>query len=165
MSKKILVVDDDIETVRLVGLVLERAGHEILVAVSGEQALEKARTQDPDLIILDIAMPGMDGYEVSRQLRSTPETADLPILLFTAKTDVRDKVNGFEAGADDYVTKPIHPRELQSRVEALLIRSSRVHPEEGASPCDVVGFLGSKGGIGTTTLAVNAAVALTQGRL
>jgi pilus assembly protein CpaE len=165
MTKKILVVDDEIETLRLVGLVLERAGHEIIVAVSGEQALEKARTQEPDLVILDLAMPGMDGYEVSRRLRSVPETANLPILMFTAKIEVQDKVNGFEAGADDYVTKPIHPDELRSRVEALLARSSRADALERVSPCDVVGFLGSKGGIGTTTLAVNAAVALTQGRL
>ncbi|MGD2146422.1 MAG: response regulator [Anaerolineae bacterium] len=165
MSKKILVVDDDIETLRLVGLVLERAGHEIIVAVSGEQALEKALTRDPDIVILDIAMPGMDGYEVIRRLRSIRETADLPILVFTAKTEVQDKVAGFEAGADDYVTKPIHPEELRSRVEALLARSSRAHALEGVSPCHIVGFLGSKGGIGTTTLAVNAAVALTQGRL
>jgi pilus assembly protein CpaE len=164
MKKKILVADDDSRTIKLVGLVLDRAGHEVVVAQSGEQALEKARTQDPDLIILDVAMPGIDGYEVSRQLRAEPATASLPILMFTAKAAVEDKVAGFESGADDYVTKPIHPQELLSRVEALLLRSSRARLRQEASPSAVVGFLGSKGGVGTTTLAVNTAVALAQGK-
>jgi pilus assembly protein CpaE len=164
-KKKRLVADDDVRTLRLVGLVLEREGHEIIVAQTGERALEKARAEDPDLVVLDVAMPGVDGYEVTRMLRASPDTADLPILLFTAKSDVQDKVTGFEAGADDYVTKPIHPAELLSRVEALLLRSSRAHPKEEAPPANVIGFLGSKGGVGTTTLAVNTAVALTQGKV
>jgi len=164
MPKKILVVDDDLQTVKLVGLVLDRRGYEIIAARDGEQALNKARAEDPDLVVLDVMMPKMSGYEVSRQLRSDPKTADLPILMFTAKSQVQDKVAGFEAGADDFLTKPIHPQELVSRVEALLARSSRGKPRREPGTEKVVGFLGCKGGVGTTTLAVNAAVALAQKR-
>jgi len=160
MPKKILVVDDDLQTVKLVGLVLDRRGYEIVAARDGKQALEKAASEDPDLVILDVMMPHMSGYEVSRRLRSDPETADLPILMFTAKTEVQDKVAGFEAGADDFLTKPIHPQELVSRVEALLLRSSRGQPSKKPRSEKIIGFMGCKGGVGTTTLAVNAAIAL-----
>ena len=164
-TKKILVVDDDLQTVKLVGLVLDRQGYEITAARRGEEALEKARNELPDLIILDVMMPDMNGYEVSRQLRADPETADLPILMFTAKSGVQDKVTGFEAGADDFLTKPIHPKEMVSRVEALLLRSSRGQPKEKAASPNCIGFLGCKGGVGTTTLIVNAAVSLATGQV
>ncbi len=160
MTKKILVADDDIKTVKLVGLVLDRRGYEIVAARTGKQALDKARSEAPDLIVLDIMMPDVNGYEVSRRLRADPETADLPILMFSAKAEVQDKVAGFEAGADDFLTKPIHPQELVSRVEALLLRTSRGQPKEKPKSPNIVGFLGSKGGVGTTTLAVNTAVIL-----
>jgi pilus assembly protein CpaE len=163
MAKKILVVDDDVKTVKLVGLVLDRKGYDIIAARTGEQALEKALTEAPDLVVLDVMMPDIDGYEVSRRLRADPETADVPILMFTAKAEVQDKVAGFEAGADDFLTKPIHPQELTSRVEALLLRTSRGQPAVKPTSQNIVGFLGSKGGVGTTTLAVNAAVALAGG--
>jgi pilus assembly protein CpaE len=162
MTKKILVVDDDIQTLKLVGLVLERKGYDIVAARKGGQALEKAWEEQPDLVILDIMMPDIDGYEVSRRLRADPETASLPILMFTAKSGVQDKVTGFEAGADDFLTKPIHPEELVSHVEAILARTSRAQPTEKAAPANIIGFLGAKGGVGTTTLAVNAAVALAR---
>jgi len=109
-------------------------------------------------------MPDMDGYEVCRRLRPSPTTASLPIIIFTAKTTVDDKVAGFQAGADDYLTKPIHPDELASRVEAVLSRSARRKQEQRTTiRAKVLGFLGSKGGVGTTTLAVNVAIALAQG--
>jgi pilus assembly protein CpaE len=162
MTKKILVVDDDIQTLKLVGLVLDRKGYEIIVAQEGKTALKKARAEDPDLVVLDIMMPDIDGYEVSRRLRADPQTADLPILMFTAKSEVQDKVTGFEAGADDFLTKPIHPQELLSRIEALLLRSARGQPPEKTTTSNVIGFLGAKGGVGTTTLVVNAAVALAE---
>jgi pilus assembly protein CpaE len=165
MTKRILVVDDDLKTVKLVGIVLDRRGYNIIAARTGEQALEKARAEAPDLIVLDIMMPDINGYEVSRRLRADPETADVPILMFSAKTEVQDKVAGFEAGADDYLTKPIHPQELVSRVEALLLRSTRGQPVEKPTAPNVIGFLGSKGGVGTTTLAVNAAIALASGEI
>jgi len=164
MAKKILVVDDDLESVKLVGLMLQRRGYEIVAAQSGAQGLEKAQLENPALVILDIMMPDMDGYEVCRRLRANPATATLPIIMFTAKTLVGDKVAGFQAGADDYLTKPVHPAELASRVEAVLLRSARRQAEEKLPMrAKVIGFLGSKGGVGTTTLAANIAVALIQG--
>jgi CheY-like chemotaxis protein len=164
MTKRILIVDDEIESVKLIGLMLQRRGYEIVAARSGTQALEKAQTEKPDLAILDIMMPDMDGYEVCRRLRADPATTSLPIIMFTAKTMIDDKVAGFQAGADDYLTKPVHPEELASRIEAVLLRSARRQVEEQpAMEAKVLGFLGSKGGVGTTTLAVNIAVALVQG--
>jgi len=164
MTKRILIVDDEVESVKLIGLMLQRRGYEIVAARSGAQALVKAQTENPDLVILDVMMPDMDGYEVCRQLRANPVTVSLPIIMFTAKAMVDDKVAGFQAGADDYLTKPIHPEELTSRVEAVLSRSAR-RQAEGQAPirAKIFGFLGAKGGVGTTTLAVNVAVALTQG--
>ena len=163
MAKKILVVDDEIESVKLIGLMLQRRGYEIAAAGSGAQALEKARTDKPDLIILDVMMPDMDGYEVCRRLRADPATASVPVIMFTAKTMVDDKVAGFQAGADDYLTKPVHPEELASRIQAALLRAARRQVEEKAPMrAKVLGFLGSKGGVGTTTLAVNVAVALAH---
>ena len=159
-SHRILIVDDDVEALHLVGLMLKRKGHSIIAATSGQQALDKAMEAHPDLIILDIMMPDMDGYQVASQLRHHPVTANIPILMFTAKTTVNDKIAGFQAGADDYLTKPIHPAELITRVEALLQRQTQanVKLEKG----HVIGFLPSKGGIGTTTLALNTALALQQ---
>jgi len=163
MAKKILVVDDELESVKLVGLMLQRRGYEIVAARSGAQALAKAQTENPDLVLLDVMMPDMDGYEVCRQLRADSTTASLPIIMFTARTMVDDKVAGFQAGADDYLTKPIHPDELASRVEAVLLRSTQRRVEGPLVRAKVFGFLGAKGGVGTTTLAVNVAVALAQG--
>jgi len=161
MAKRILIVDDDLDSVKLTGLMLERLGYEITAAQSGAQALAKARAEAPDLVILDIMMPAMDGYEVCRRLRADPATAHLPVIMFTAKSQVDDKVAGFQAGADDYLTKPVHSEELASRVEAVLLRSAREKVEERRGK--IFGFLGSKGGAGTTTLAVNAAVVLARG--
>lgn len=161
---KILIVDDELESVKLVGLMLQRHGYEITAAQTGAQALSKAISENPDLVILDVMMPDIDGYEVCRRLRANPATADLPIIMFTAKTQVDEKVAGFQAGADDYLTKPIHPDELTSRVEAVLLRSARRQVEDqSAVTAKVFCFLGSKGGAGASTLAVNVAVALAQG--
>ncbi len=163
MSKKILIVDDDLESLKLVGLMLQRRGFDIISAHTGRQALKKAETERPDLVILDIMMPDFDGYKVCEQLRSKPNTANLPVIMFTAKTLIGDKVAGFEAGADDYLTKPIHPSDLVSHVEALLERAEQIHEE--ATTLDrgrVVGVLGAKGGVGASTLLVNLAVATSQ---
>jgi pilus assembly protein CpaE len=101
-------------------------------------------------------MPDMDGYEVATQLRKHPATEGVPILMFTAKTAVNDKIAGFQSGADDYLTKPIHPAELITRVEALLQRQARINPEMERGR--IISFLPTKGGIGTSTLAVNTAL-------
>src|SRR5512146_1379763 len=162
MSEKILIIDDDLDTLRLVGLMLQRQGYQISAATNGQQGLEKAFEEDPDLILLDIMMPDMDGYEVTRRLRQNPSTAATPILMFTAKTQLDDKVIGFEVGADDYLTKPTHPSELQARVKTLLARSTEkkaiMEPEEDRGY--VVGVLGARGGLGTTTMAVNLGAGL-----
>ncbi|MBT6150410.1 MAG: response regulator, partial [Chloroflexi bacterium] len=105
MNKSILIVDDDIDTLQLVGTMLEQKGYEIIAANNGEKALQITENKIPDLIILDIMMPGIDGYEVTRRLRAIEETSIVPIILFSAKSQADDKVIGYEAGADDYLTK------------------------------------------------------------
>lgn len=158
MAEKILIVDDDLDSLKLIGLMLQRHGYEVLAANAGNQALAKANSDHPNLIILDVMMPDMDGYEVCRRLRANPETRSIPIIMFTAKTLVDDKVAGFEAGADDYLTKPTHPAELASRVKSVLARTTvqkQVEPQRGVS----IGVIGAKGGVGTTTVAVNVAAA------
>lgn len=161
MAEKILIVDDDVDTLKLVGLMLQRQGYEIVAANNGAQALQKAAAESPNLILLDVMMPDMDGYEVTRRLRNDPTLAHIPIIMFTAKTLVDDKVAGFEAGADDYLTKPTHPAELTAHVKALLARATaaRAAPIEKAQ---VIGVMGAKGGLGATTLALNIGVALAQ---
>ncbi|GAB4495724.1 MAG: hypothetical protein OHK0052_03920 [Anaerolineales bacterium] len=167
MPEKILVVDDDVDTLRLVGLMLQRQGYAIVAASNGRQALTMAAAEMPDLIILDVMMPDMDGYEVTKQLRANPQTAGIPIIMFTAKSQIDDKVSGFESGADDYLTKPTQPRELFAHVKALLARSSKTRasaPAEPARPAVergyTIGVLAAKGGLGVTTLTLNLALAL-----
>lgn len=155
----VLIVDDDVDALRLVGMMLEREGFKILAAASGQQAIDKAIAEQPVLIILDVMMPDMDGYQVATQLRKHPATETIPILMFTAKTAVNDKVAGFQAGADDYLTKPVHPTELITRVQALLQRSRRA-TEVGHG--QVIGFLPTKGGLGTSSLALNVALELKK---
>jgi DNA-binding response OmpR family regulator len=161
MAEKVLIVDDDVQTLRLVGLMLERQGYRILAANTGAQAIHMAREEHPDVIVLDVMMPDFDGYEVSRRLRKDPETTNIPILMFTAKTQVDDKVSGYEAGADDYLTKPIHPAELTAHLRALLSRSkSRGVPTKERGY--IIGVLGAKGGLGVSTLTLNLALAFHQ---
>ena len=101
MPAKLLIVDDDTDTLRLVGLMLERQGYDVLAASSGDQALSLAKSASPDLILLDVMMPDIDGYEVTRRLRVDANTADIPVIMFTAKTQLDDKLTGFDVGADD----------------------------------------------------------------
>jgi DNA-binding response OmpR family regulator len=162
MPEKILIVDDDIETLRLVGLMLQRQGYKIVAANNGQQALTMSKTELPDLILLDIMMPDMDGYEVTKQIRSDPNTKTTPIIMFTAKSMVDDKVAGFDAGVDDYLTKPTHPAELTAHVKALLARNVKRTTETPGVKGLVCAVISAKGGIGTTTLAVNVGVALRQ---
>lgn len=163
VAEKILIVDDDLESLKLIGLMLQRRGYQITAAQGGAQALNKAESEQPALVILDVMMPDMDGYEVTRRMRANAKTAHIPIIMFTAKTLVGDKVAGFQAGVDDYLTKPIHPAELASRVEAVLLRSARTRGDGGQKThARIIGFMGVKGGVGTTTLAVNTAVAIAQ---
>lgn len=166
MAEKILIIDDDLDTLRLVGLMLQRQGYQITAATSGQQGLDKAFEDIPNLILLDIMMPDMDGYEVARRLRDNQKTVDVPILMFTAKTQLDDKVAGFEVGADDYLTKPTHPSELQSHVKALLARSGKTSSEKTTAISEqhgyVVGLISARGGMGVSSLAANLAAGLHQ---
>jgi pilus assembly protein CpaE len=165
MAEKILVVDDDLDTLKLVGMMLERQGFNILAASNGQQALNLARSEKPDLIILDLMMPDIDGIQVARQLRSDPTTQNILILMFTAKSQLDEKVEGFDAGADDYLTKPIQPRELIAHVRAVLKRSGEVRVAPARSNRErgaLIGVIAPKGGVGVSTLTVNAAIALQK---
>lgn len=161
MAEKVLIVDDDIQTLRLVGLMLERQGYRILAANTGTQAIHLAKAEHPDVVVLDVMMPDFDGFEVSRRLRKDPETNHIPILMFTAKTQIEDKVIGYEAGADDYLTKPIHPAELSTHLRALLSRvKTRGLPSQERGY--TVGVLAAKGGLGVSTLTLNLGLAFHQ---
>jgi pilus assembly protein CpaE len=167
MAGKILVVDDEPESLKLFGYSLHRQGYEVVVAQNGKEALEVIDNQKPDLIILDIMMPGMDGYEVCRRIRANPETEHLPVIMLTAKAEMQDRLTGFEAGADDYINKPVTLAELFARVKAVLARSraSGAVSDLSAARTKAIAFLGAKGGVGTSTLAVNTALALTHQHL
>jgi CheY-like chemotaxis protein len=164
MPEKILVVDDDVDTLRLVGLMLQRQGYQIVAASNGHQALLLAQSENPDLILLDVMMPDMDGYEVTKRLRAEKLTATTPIIMFTAKSQLDDKVAGFDAGVDDYLTKPTQPRELFAHVKAVLARSSKGKPAPVETPTRdkgfVIGVLSVKGGLGVSTLTMNLGVSL-----
>ena len=163
MAEKILIIDDDVDTLRLVGLMLQRQGYEISAASNGTQGLAKALEERPNLILLDVMMPDMDGYEVTRRLRKNPVTVSIPILMFTAKTQLDDKVIGFEVGADDYLTKPTHPTELQAHVKVLLARQKDVTEIVTSSKEQVgyvVGVLSARGGLGVSSVAANLAAGL-----
>jgi len=166
MAQKILIIDDDVDTLKLVGLMLQKQSYQIVAANNGLQGLEQAENENPDLILLDVMMPGMDGYEVARRLRANPLTANTPILMFTAKTQLDDKVTGFEAGADDYLTKPTHPTELNAHVKALLARTSKGKVATSPLPTEkgalTIGILSPRGGQGVSTVAVNLGGALRQ---
>ncbi len=133
MGRKILVVDDEPVLVETIAYNLEQAGYQVTTAADGSSALEAAHRETPDLIILDIMLPEMDGLEVCRQLRRESNTSTTPIMMLTAKGDEIDKVVGLEVGADDYVTKPFGRRELLARVRALLRRSEYVPNSEERS--------------------------------
>ena len=119
IGKRVLVVDDDVKTVELVKLYLDRDGYRVLSAYDGVEALRLARESHPDLIVLDLMLPGIDGLELCSMLR---DESDVPIIMLTAKTTDQDKLTGLNLGADDYVTKPFSPRELAARVRVILRR-------------------------------------------
>jgi DNA-binding response OmpR family regulator len=118
----VLAADDDEDILALVTFRLERSGYVVLQARDGEEALELARERTPDLAVLDVMMPKIDGLELTRRLRAEERTSRMPIILLTARAQDTDVQQGFEAGADDYIRKPFSPRELKARVEAMLGR-------------------------------------------
>ena len=133
MASTILVVDDEKNIVQLARLYLDKEGFQVEAAYDGEQALEKAKAVRPDLIVLDIMMPGMDGFSVCKELR---KSSSVPIIFLTARDDDVDRIVGLELGADDYITKPFNPRELVARVKAVLRRSQQEAPTKPVLEAD-----------------------------
>jgi len=119
----LLVADDDADIRDLVAFKLEQAGFEVIAVEDGQAALEQARARRPALAVLDVSMPALSGIDVCRMLRAEPATAGMLIIMLTARVQEQDVQGGFNAGADDYVTKPFSPRELVSRIQALLSRT------------------------------------------
>ena len=124
-KEKILIVDDEEDILELLRYNLAREGYQIEAAESGEKTLKKVRTDPPELIVLDLMLPGIDGLEVAKTLKNDPKTQDIPIIMLTAKGEEADVVAGLELGADDYITKPFSPRVLLARVRAVLRRKSQ----------------------------------------
>ena len=156
MPSRVLIVEDEPDIRALVVHHLKREGYQVSAASSGEEALRQVQAAPPDLVLLDLMMPAMDGLEVCRRLRQDPATAMLPIVMLTAKGDEVDRVLGLEIGADDYVVKPFSPKELLARVRAVLRRS---RPAPGAAPLRL-GALSID--LGTHTASVDGlALALT----
>ena len=133
MSKgKILVVDDEIYIVHILDFSLGMEGYEVVTALDVEQALERVASERPDLIVLDIMMPKLDGYEVCRAIKSDPATKQIPVILLSAKGRNVDQKMGFDVGADDYITKPFSPRKLVERINQLLGQSITERPASSA---------------------------------
>ena len=122
----VLAADDDEDILSLVAFRLERSGYTVIQARDGQEALELARTERPDLVVLDVMMPKLDGFELTRRLRAEEATSRMPIILLTARAQDADVQTGFDAGADDYLRKPFSPQELRTRVQAILARRSSV---------------------------------------
>jgi len=157
---KILLVEDDVNLSELANIVLLKEGYTVRVASDGPSALELARTWAPDLVLLDVMMPGMDGYAVAAQLRAIKETAMTPIIIVSAKQTLQDKARGFEAGADDYITKPFEKAELLLRINAQLRRTRTLQQNQPDALSHLITVFSLRGGVGTTSLATNMASGL-----
>jgi two-component system alkaline phosphatase synthesis response regulator PhoP len=131
-NQKILVVDDEEDILELVKYNLEKEGFQVMCSASGEDALQKSKKDPPDLLLLDLMLPGIDGLDVCRDFRTEPTTSRVPIVMLTAKGEDADIVTGLELGADDYITKPFSPRVLLARIKVVLRRRKREEPEKDA---------------------------------
>ncbi len=131
MRDTVLLVEDEVDVVDLLRYNLNKAGFTVLVAYDGLSGLQMAREKRPDILVLDLMLPGMDGHSVCKALKKDPETELLPILMLTARGEPSERIHGLEIGADDYVTKPFSPRELVLRIQALLRRSRSKMRERG----------------------------------
>ena len=127
MARKVLIVEDDHNIADLLRLYLEKEGYEVAIAPDGVKGVERFRSEQPDLVLLDVMLPGMDGWAVCRSIRAESKT---PIIMLTAKSETEDKVYGLKQGADDYITKPFEMKEVLARIEAVLRRSG-MEPEKG----------------------------------
>jgi len=130
MAKKILIIEDEKDIQDLLQLYLKREGYDVHIAKDGEAGLRKASQERYDLVLLDLMLPQMDGLEICRNLRSRPQTSQIPIIMITAKAEESDRIVGLEMGADDYITKPFSPREVLARVRAILRRLEKPKAKE-----------------------------------
>jgi pilus assembly protein CpaE len=162
-ATKVLVVDDDLNIQRVLVFTLKQEGYEVHVASDGQAGVEMAASIAPDLILMDVAMPKLDGYAATQQIRAAEQGVRVPIIMLTAEADVEQRVRGLRAGADDDIVKPFHPLELIARIKALLARSGG-GPQKKSTERATLGrlacFYPAKGGVGTTTIAINTAIAL-----
>ena len=177
----IFVVDDDEQLLRMVGLMLERGGHTATLVSNPIEALDMMREDVPDLAILDVMMPGMNGLELCRELRISKNTRNIPIVILTARGPIEDREEALEIGADTYLNKPVTSMELLNNVDSLLaraaeaahLRESEVEPDDEDhevepvpdQPCHTIALFGLSGGVGRSTIAVNLAVKLQQSEL
>src|ERR671915_1540775 len=163
-ATKVLVVDDDLNIQRVLVFTLKQEGFDVHVASDGEAGVEMARSTQPDLILMDVAMPRLDGYAATQRIRAEEKDGRrVPIIMLTSEADVEQRVRGLRAGADDDIVKPFHPMELIARIKALLARSGggpTRAPTQAATLGRLGVFYGAKGGVGTTTIAINTAIAL-----
>ena len=174
VRSKVLVVDDEPEAVELVEFNLRQAGYSVVTAGDGADALNKARTIQPSLIVLDLMLPEVDGLEVCKMLRRDPATAAIPIVMLTAKAAEIDRVLGLELGADDYVTKPFSPRELVLRIKKLLQRDRTSQEEQDKLnfgdlhldvPRHIVSWRGKSIGLTATEFKLLTVLAQRRGRV
>ena len=159
---KILVIDDSVDLLETVRQILSvKGGHQVTVSAVAADGLAKAMTDPPDLVIVDVMMPGMSGHEICRQLRANPKTASVAIIVFTARGQSVDRQAAMDAGADGYISKPVPMQVLLQRVDALLDKRAA---EQAYALAGSIMLLSLRGGVGVTTLAVNLAAALSQAR-
>jgi pilus assembly protein CpaE len=166
-ATKVLVIDDDLNIQRVLIAALKQEGFEVQVASDGNAGVRMATESPPDLILMDVAMPGLDGYAATQRIRASEKAGHrVPIIMLSSEADMQQRVRGLRAGADDDIVKPFHPLELMARIKALLARSgmSVVRRERAGAEPTTLGklavFYGAKGGVGTTTIAINTAIAL-----
>ncbi len=158
----VLIIDDDSGVLKLLDFAMSKAGFRVILAGDGETGLEKAQANPPDLAIVDVMMPGLDGYEVCRRLRADPRTANVTIIVLTARTQAVDRQVALEAGADEYLVKPIMPDELIRLAREVLARPRAAAPSVELPQGRVVTVFSLRGGVGVTSLAVNLAVAFAH---
>jgi pilus assembly protein CpaE len=164
MAAKILVVDDDPNVQRLLSYTLKQEGYEVITAADGAEGFRLWGEEEPALILLDVMLPKLDGYQVAAKIRAEEGSAThVPIIMLTAEAEVEQKIRGLRAGADAYLVKPFHPAELLARIRRLLARFAPKDGTVGRPPLGrVLAFYGAKGGVGTTTIAINVAIALQK---